>query len=479
MQALTARQLARLLGEWRVAAARGAARDRLAAAVRGLAADGRLPIATRLPAERELALALGLSRSTVTSAYDVLRDEGSVRSRRGAGSWIAGPPALPTPVSTHLPVAIGTDDASPIDMAVASPTAPTEAVLEAVGSAAAALPAYLAHHGYQPAGLPVLRAAIARGYRERGLPTDPTQILVTAGAQGAIDLVARTLLRAGASVLVESPTYPTALDALQRAGGRLVPVGMTEQGWDLDRLLTAWTQTAASLAYVVPDFQNPTGHLLDTDGRAELVRAARAGGGLLLVDEALAQLWLDTAPPPPTAVSDREGRVLTVGSISKDHWGGLRVGWVRASPPLIARLAQARGAVDIAPPVLDQLVAVALLADGGDLLVARRAQLRSRRELLLAEVAAALPQWRVRRPAGGLSLWAELDEPVSTALVQAAGRIGLRLAAGSRFGTTGTFERFLRLPFALPEPMLVESVRRLAQARGRLGASERDVGLVA
>ena len=151
--------------------------------------------------------------------------------------------------------------------------------------------------------------------------------------------------------------------------------------------------------------------------------------------------------------------------MSKTFWAGLRIGWIRANPALVQRLAAARAALDIASPVFEQLVAVELLARGRDDhgAPARRprasAATRSPRRW-----ASTCPEWRFRLPAGGLSLWVELDAPRSTALAAVADRHGVRLAAGPRFGVDGAFERFMRLPFSLPAPVLEEAAARLAVA---------------
>jgi DNA-binding transcriptional MocR family regulator len=151
--------------------------------------------------------------------------------------------------------------------------------------------------------------------------------------------------------------------------------------------------------------------------------------------------------------------------MSKPFWGGLRIGWVRASAPTVQRLAAARVGVDTAGPVLDQLVGVHLLAMGDKVIADRREQLAKARDALLAATAEHLPAWRITRPSGGVTLWAELDGPVSSALARAVESLGVRVAPGPRFGVDGTLERFLRLPFTQPIAELVDGVRRIAAAR--------------
>ena len=134
--------------------------------------------------------------------------------------------------------------------------------------------------------------------------------------------------------------------------------------------------------------------------------------------------------------------VIAIGSMSKAFWAGLRIGWIRASPTLVQRLALARATVDLSSPVVEQLVATELLADPDAVLVPQRAALRARRDALAAALRLAAARLALRAPAGGLSLWIELDAPRSSALAAVAGQHGVRLAAGPRFGVDGAFERF-------------------------------------
>jgi DNA-binding transcriptional MocR family regulator len=459
-------QLARLLGQWHALPGRRRSPDyaALAAAVRGLLADGRLPLGVRLPAERDLAEALRISRTTVTAAYRELRETGHLASRRGAGSWTMLP-------GTHRVASTGLwtplDDRDMIDLGVAALSAPAQLV-PAARAAAEDLPRYLGGAGYHPTGIIELREAVARGYTERGLPTSPEQIMVTSGTQHALDLVLRLALSPGGGVLVESPTYPNALAALSARRARIATHGLAADGdgWDADLLLGSIRQTRPKLAYVIPEFHNPTGHLMATDLRERLVGAAHAAGTDLVVDESFVDLPLDGTPlPPPVATFDRHSRVISIGGMSKPYWGGLRIGWVRASAPQVQRLAAARVGVDMASPVLDQLVAVHLLAQGRGIVADRRVQLAAQRDALVKAMADRLPDWRVTVPRGGVTLWVELDGPISSALARAAEEVGVRLAPGPRFGLDGTLERFLRLPFTLPAADLVEAVGRLAAVR--------------
>jgi len=292
----------------------------------------------------------------------------------------------------------------------------------------------------------------------------PGQIFVTGGAQHALDLLLRCLASPLDPVLVESPTYPNALDALARARARVVAVGLGPEGWDIEEFVTALRQSLPRLAYLMPDFHNPAGHLMSARDRAALATAAAAAGTRLIIDETFAELSLGDEPgPAPLAAWDPAGQVITIGSMSKAFWAGLRVGWVRAEPGLAARLQAARGPSDLASPVVEQLAAAWLLERAGSLLPARRASLTRRRDVLVAALTEHLPAWSFRIPGGGLSLWARLDAPVSSALAHAAERQRLRLVPGPRFGAGANLEGYLRLPFTLPPGQLERAVQTLAE----------------
>ncbi len=467
---LRGNQLARLLGRWRPSGLSAPDYVALADTVRGLLVDGRLALGVRLPAERELAETLEISRTTVTAAYNELRASGHLLSRRGAGSWTTLPGGTRL-ASTGLWAPDGAPDL--LDLGQAALAAPSQ-LPAAATEAVAALPRYMSGAGYHPTGLPELRAAVAAGYAARGLPTTAEQIMVTSGVQHALDLVVRLLLPPGSAVVTESPTYPNALATFAARRARVHTYGMAAGGWDPELLLSTIRQTGARLAYLIPEFQNPTGHLMPEELRAQLPGVAHSAGTDLVIDESFVDLHFgDGDMPSPVAAYDRHARVLSIGGMSKPYWGGLRIGWVRAAEPVVQRLAAVRVGVDMAGPVLDQLVAVALLQRAADIVPARRVQLREQRDVLVGALRRELPTWHFAVPDGGVTLWAELDAPVSSALSRAAESFGVRLAPGPRFGVDGTLERFLRLPFTLPPADLVEAVTRLVAARDDMGRGSR------
>lgn len=474
--ALTALALSRLLGPWNTGT--GPAYRELADVVRLLILDGRIPLDTALPSERALCAAVDVSRTTVTAAYSSLREQGFLSSGQGSrgrtripeltpfGSALFGP----QPPSTGALAAPGlTAPGGLVDLAYSALPASGEVVHRAFAAALTELPALLPGFGYDALGLLPLRQAVADRYSAAGVPTQPGQIMVTSGAQHALTIIIRTLADRQDRILVEHPSYPHALDAIRSARCRPVPVAFADSGWDLPAMEAAMVQQQPKLAYLVPDFHNPTGLIMPDAQRRQLARAAAAAGTVLVADETLRDLNLDGVATTPLAGFG--STAVSIGSLSKSHWGGLRTGWIRASESMIQRFAAARTTLDLGGPVMEQLAAAHLVRALEEPLPALLQTLRRNRSALLDLLAEHLPTWQVAPPAGGLSVWCRLPAPISTALTVLAPDYGIRLAAGPRFGIGGAFERNLRLPFTLPPDKLEVAVLALRAAQDRLDAA--------
>jgi DNA-binding transcriptional MocR family regulator len=238
-------------------------------------------------------------------------------------------------------------------------------------------------------------------------------------------------------------------------------------GWggpDSEGLVAAIRQTAPRAAYLIPDFQNPTGAVMTEDQRATVAEALTDGRTVAVIDESLVELSLETEPlPTPFGSWASTEPVITVGSASKLFWGGLRIGWLRSDSVTIRRLAAQRARLDLSSPILEQL-AGAHLMDQLDLVRRERvAQLVERRDALTRLLRAALPAWRFTVPAGGQVLWCELPTPSSGILAAAVNDRGLRITPGSRFAADGTLESWVRLPYTRPVEELVRAVEVLAE----------------
>lgn len=465
-----------LLGRW--PAAEGPLYRLLATRIARLADTGELPAGLRLPAERDLAAALSVSRNTVSAAYQVLRDEGMAESRQGAGTRIV--PHRTTPAAVHrangffaglLSEAVVKADLSlaAVDSAPAVAAALTD---PATLLDRAERDALTRTSGYFPYGLPELRTAIASHLTERlGLPASPAQMIVTTGAQQALDLLIRSEVLPGQPVAVEDPTYPGVLDALHRAGATVIgmPAG---QGLDPDRLEHVVRTHRPAMVYLIPTYHNPTGLVMPAGPRHRVAAIAAAHPDTLFVDDmTLAELPLHDGPriPPLAAFGPGQPNLVSVGSLSKLYWGGLRTGWIRGSEGLIARLAAAKAAADQGSAAFQQAIVAALLGGQHEDIVKWRGEwLRIRYEALTGALRASLPDWTWPEPDGGLCLWVRLPgDADSSAFAQAALRHGVavvpgRLLSASNGGASNGGAGFVRLAFTQPPDVLRAAVRSLA-----------------
>ncbi|MBK0420843.1 PLP-dependent aminotransferase family protein [Leucobacter sp. CSA2] len=455
-QRLGARRLVELLGDWRDG---GVGYEELSGSIALLVRDGAIQPGTVLPAERQLAEALGVSRTTVSAGYRRLREARVALSRQGSGTVVRARPAGPS--GTEEPGAGGA-----IDLTVACPE-PWGGLPELGALALAGHPEVFAQRGYDTIGRPDLRAEIAARYAARGLPTSPEQIMVTLGAQHAIFLIARTILGRGDRSLIEAPSYPHAREALAATGALIaeVPVG---EGAAAARLDTV-RRVSPRLAYLIPDHHNPTGESIPEADRAALIAAFAERGSLVIADETTAELTLGGARSVRPFAAAAEGTwhadaVVTVGSLGKTVWGGLRIGWIRASTALIERFEASRRTGDLGTGAWEQVLALRALERYDEILTERSTQLTARHRVLREQLAAHLPGWRSPDAEGGVSLWVDLGEPRSSALCRESARRGVRLAPGPRFGAPGVFERFVRLPFTAQEDELVAAIGTLAES---------------
>jgi DNA-binding transcriptional MocR family regulator len=418
-----------------------------------------------VPAERTLAAVTGTSRGTVVACFDELVKAGVLTRRQGAGTYVAGRPswaARPagSSVATMLLRRVAEDRES-IDLSLSAPGDLRHLPHIDAGDAWQSLDG----HGLDPAGLPQLRTEVARHLTDhQRLPTDPGQLVITAGAQEALWLLIRTL--PAARVLASCPTYPGLASALAgtRAERAIVPA---DAAGDAPTGIERAGRAPDSVAYLMPTGHNPAGTVMPLLRRQALAAVADAGRVTVVEDLTLADLMLGAprhaAPPPLAALSTR---VVAVGSVSKVLWGGLRVGWIRAAEPLRSAIIARKAALNLGTAVISQALAARLLAAiDADWLAAHRAALTQRRDLLLALVARHLPAWRAQRPAAGLSLWAQLPLDNADAFAHAAAaRHGVTIMAGGAACADGRHRHFARLSFAEQPGTLELAAERLAVA---------------
>ncbi|WEK59981.1 MAG: PLP-dependent aminotransferase family protein [Candidatus Microbacterium colombiense] len=433
--------------------AAGSTAAELAAQIRALILDGRLTVGERLPSERALALELRRSRSTMTRVYGLLDADGYVSRLHG------GSTRVDLPHSTLL--TSGPDDESAIDLSIASMDS-TPGLYDATVRSLPRLAALRGTSGYSLRGLPELRDAVARRYTERGAATTADQIIITSGALNALNLILATIGRRGERALVEQPTFPHALEALRRHDYRLLPTPVDADGWDPRHLTETLLSSHPHVAYLIPDFHNPTGATLPDEERGRIATTARSAGTHLIIDETTAELDIDRGWTP-LPMSSFSPEVITVGSMSKIAWGGLRLGWIRADRSLIDRLLAVRPSFELGTALLEQCIAVELLDDMTALTSHVRERLRAGRAAVSAGLA-GIDGVDMPPTPGGLSTWLDLGAPLSTTLSLSAREHRLLLPPGPRFSTGGVLERRLRIPITLPPERTADAMARLRLA---------------
>lgn len=455
-----ASRLGTQLGEWQ---AGGGVAQALADRIRMLLLDGRITAGERLPSERALAAELGRSRATVARAYELLEAAGYAERVHGSGTRAALPAQR-----VQRPAAPGGDV---IDLTIAS-VGSAPGLHAATVRALDRLAGLLGSPGYSLDGLPELRERIAARYAARGLPTDPEQIVVTSGAMHALSIVLAALGERGRAAVVEQPTFPHAMEALRRTGHRLLPTPVTPDGWDSAHLVETIRAQRPALAYLIADFHNPTGATMPELERARVAAVARAAGTTLVVDETCAELDIDRAwTPRPFAA---HGPAVLIGSMAKIAWGGLRIGWIRASREQVERMLAVRPSIDLGTPLLEQCIAVELHDDMEALLAHTSRRLRIGRAAVADGLATHLPEVAMPAVPGGLCAWVDLGGPWSTSLSLAARDRGLLLPPGPRFSASGVLDRYARIPITWEPDVTAAALARLGAAWRALRSGERS-----
>ncbi|PZQ01480.1 MAG: 2-aminoadipate aminotransferase [Variovorax paradoxus] len=348
---------------------------------------------------------------------------------------------------------------SPKTFPVAEFRAACEKVLTEDGPAALQ---YAASEGYGP-----LREMVAAGLPWK---VDPAQVLITTGSQQGLDLVAKILLDSGSRMLVETPTYLGALQAFTPMEPRAVSVASDDEGVLADDLAAKAGQGAerARFAYLLPNFQNPTGRTMSEARRAAVVAAAANAGVPLLEDNPYGDLWFDQPPPAPLTSRNPDG-CLYLGSFSKVLAPGLRLGFLVAPPAVYPKLLQAKQAADLHSPSFNQRMVAQVMQDG---FLARhvptiRALYKSQRDHMLAALEREMPegvQWS--RPVGGMFLWVRLPAGLdAVALLPRAVERNVAFVPGAAFYADTPESDTMRLSFVTASASQIDiGIAALAQA---------------
>ena len=460
-------QIASLLGWWEKED--GPLFRRLADGLRRLAEEGYLVDGSPLPPERQLAQALAVSRNTVTTAYACLRTEGWVEARQGSVTRIAT--SRTSNAAVHradgvMATMLRDLGTATIDLTVAAPAAaPIVSRSFSEPSSLLADPGVLSEgHGYHAAGHPRLRLAVAGLLSAQGLPTAGDEVMITNGAQQAISLLMSELVRPGTGIAIEEIAYPGVIDLALRSRARLhlLPVG--SEGADLVALQAACRTGRVGVAFLVPDFHNPTGAVMPASTRERLAELAHEEDFVVVDDRTHADLDHGAAAPPPVGSFDRQARVVTIGGMSKLYWGGLRIGWIRARSSLITRLTQQKACTDLGTSAPAQIIAAELLQHHH--LATRdwrNDQLRRSLSALESALASSMPEAEWDRPAGGPNLWIRLPGTNALELSHRALRAGVAVIAGPLLSCRpGRATDRIRIPFYAEPGTVTEAVTRLA-----------------
>lgn len=469
-------------------AARGSRLASLHAALREAIAGGRLAPGLRLPSSRELAAQVGVSRNTAVAAYELLASEGWLESRGGAGSFVAELPRAVVQVSDRASVAPWAD--SPWlrgELAVMPPPAsrgPAPAwrfmtgtpdiasfpfdVLRRLQTRALQAVAREPARYSRPQGLPALREAIAGHVSSaRAVACTADDVIITAGAQQAFDLIARVLVAPGRTLAaVEDPGYPPLRAALAASGARLAPVPVDREGLVVDAL-----PAGARIVCVTPSHQFPLGVALSLARRRELLNWAAREQAVIVEDDYDGEFRFTPRPLDALKTLDRDGRVFYVGTLSKSMLPVLRIGFIVAPAWAREALIAARQATDFAAPALMQMAVADFIAEGHLLRHVRRmrAEYAERRRALEHSLKQQLGARADIYPAiAGLHLAAAL--PVDcAALAQRAWSAGVGVEPLSRYRLAAEGVDGLVFGYgAIGAARIPEAVRRLAEVLGTL-----------
>lgn len=468
--------------------------------LRELIETGRLAPGEKLPPTRELALALGLGRKTVAQAYEALSSEGLVTAHVGQGSFVASrglSATRPAPASgarafawegllaartrrLRVPAGFERPDEIVFDFRAGGVDADTAPELELKRAFSRAL----ARHGRaiaahrDPLGWPPLREAIARLLIARGIDAHAEEVMVTHGAQQALDLVARALVDPGDAVAIEQPGYFAASMAFAAAGAHLTGIPVDERGLRTDVLARVLRARRVKLVYATPAVQSPTGVVLDDARREELLALADEHQTPVIEDDYDSELRITGPPTAALKTRDAMQQVLYVGTFSKAILPGLRIGYLVAPPRLLARLAWMRFAGDFGSGAITQAALAEMLAAGDLERHVRRVRkvYATRLDALDAALGEAMPgdaRWRL--PAGGSALWLTLPRRVDAdALWRESLAHGLAMARGDAFFFDGSGREHLLLGIAgLDTDAIAEGVAVLGRIVRRAGRRRR------
>jgi 2-aminoadipate transaminase len=437
----------------------------------------------RLPATRELAGQLGLNRTTVSAAYELLEAEGLITGHVGRGSFVAAPITKRTqlnwrellePRSSASPAAPASTPLTSFSSSRPSELLfPLEEFRETCREVLQSAEAQTILQLGSPSGYPPLRRYLLELSCAEGVARESDDILITSGCQQTVDLLQRTLVRSGDTVLLEDPVYLGVKRAFERGGARLIGVPVGVNGLDLEALERVLAREHPRLLVVTPNFQNPTGATLPLAARKALLRITQAAGVIVVENDIYGALTYEGDAIAPLKQLDETGDTVLLRSFSKLAFPGLRVGWVIGPRLLIERLTEAKQWSDLHTDQLSQAVLLRF-AESGRLAQHRQRMIAAGRERLHTVLAACEKHFprevTFTRPRGGMSLWVRLPAPLDASeLLPRAEREGVTYLPGKYFAVSRPEPNSLRISFAGMAP---DQIRSGIAALGRIFQNE-------
>jgi DNA-binding transcriptional MocR family regulator len=444
--------------------------------------SGKLGRGERLPATRELAGLLGLNRTTISAAYELLESEGLIAGQVGRGSFVTGHAENSVHGINWAAILERTDSPTGgssagygnhgISFVMSRPSRELFPLDEFRASCEAVLArpdlADILQLG-SPAGYEPLRRHLLEEARRQHVAGAGDDIIITNGCQQAMDLIGRVLLRPGDTVAVEDPIYTGLKNLLAGMGVQLAGIPVGPDGMDLADLHRVLERDRPRMIVVTSNFQNPTGATMPLAARRGLIEAARAAGVPVIENDAYGELRYSGDPVPAIKQLDESGGTVLLRSFSKVSFPGLRVGWAVGPKPLMDRLRQAKEAADLHTDQLSQAVLLEF-AESGRLEAHRVRVLEAGARRLAATLEACreyLPAGtRWTRPEGGMNVWVRLPEPLDAGeLLPRAQKEGVAYLPGRYFAVSRWEPGALRLSFAGLPP---EQIRTGLAVLGRL-----------
>ncbi len=458
--------------------------------IRAQIESGTLTAGTRLPASRDLARQLNISRISVVNAYAELRAEGYLSAHAGRGTFVAGE----RDSATAPPTSNGAHQGY-----IEQPSAPDRSLREMMrlsrkpgvinfSHGAPPMEFFPVHHlkdaintvidrdgskalGYEVTeGYGPLRASVRDYVSALGIRCSPDHVLITGGTQQALDLVVQAVLTEGDILVTENPTYLGMIDVARTRRVQIQGISMDDEGIRLDMLENFILDHHPRLIYIMPTFQNPTSRIMPIHRRRQLINLANEYHIPILEDGVYHEFRFEGEPVPPLKALDDSGIVIHASGFTKNLLPGMRIGYIITDGPHYERIVRVKQAADISTPGLNQR-AIHLMLERGVLaqqLERNNRELRRRRDVALAAASKYLPPgsyWNT--PQGGLYLWIELPKsgPTAAELYISAIQMGVAYAIGNVFYTNNCGSYRIRLNYAAQRPVdIEEGIRRLGRA---------------